>query len=93
MSFDIGTALMTDDITPGDLEAFILALGFPRLAPALKRHIHSVIRIAVAQIDTLQGPGRKLIGDAIAEQARNLAQASGLEIVIPERDAPILNRP
>ena len=93
MSFDIGTAMMTDDITPADLEAFILALGFPRLAPALRRHVQSVIRTAIAQIDTLQVPGRKLIGDAIAEQARNLAPASGLEIAIPERDALILNRP
>ena len=31
--------------------------------------------------------------DAIAEQARNLAQAAELEIVNPERDALILNRP
>ena len=93
MSFDIGIAAMTDEITPADLEAFVLALGFPRLAPALKRHIQSVIRTAVAKIDTLQGPGRKLIGDAIAEQARNLAPAAGLDIGIPERDALILNRP
>lgn len=93
MSFDIGTARMTDDITPADLEAFILDLGFPRFAPALRRHVHSVIKTAVVQIDKLQGPGRRLIGDAIAEQARNLASASGLEIAIPERDALILNRP
>lgn len=93
MSFDIGTAMMTDEVTPADLEAFILALGFPRFAPALKRHIHSVITAAVTLIDTLQGPGRKLIGDAIAEQGRNLASAAGLEIATPERDALILNRP
>ncbi|MBC7737364.1 MAG: hypothetical protein H7245_09145 [Candidatus Saccharibacteria bacterium] len=52
-----------------------------------------IVHTAVMPIDTLQGPGRRLIGDAIAEQARNLAPASGLEIAIPERDALILNRP
>ncbi len=84
---------MTDEITAEDLETFILALGFPAFAPALKRHAQAVIRTAVTQIDTLQGPGSKLIGYAIAEQARHLAPAAGRETTIPERDAVILNRP
>jgi serine/threonine-protein kinase HipA len=93
LSFDIGTAVMTDEITPADLDAFILNLGFPRFAPALKRRVHTLIRSAVLRIDSLQGLQRKQIGDVIAEQARSLATAAALEIAIPERDAIILNRP
>ena len=93
MSFDIGTAIMTDEITPADLDACILDLGFPRFAPTLKRHVQSLIRSAVERIDSQQGLQRKQIGDVIAEQARSLASAAGLEVAIPERDAIILNRP
>lgn len=93
LAFDIGAAKMTDDITAGDLEKLVLDLGFPRFAPALKRRAQSLIRSAVGHIDDLQGPGRKMIGDAIAEQSSQLARALGLLVKIPERDALILNRP
>jgi serine/threonine-protein kinase HipA len=93
LSFNIGSAVMTDEITPADLDAFILNLGFPRFAPALRRHVQSLLRSAIKRIDSLQGLQRKQIGDVIAEQARSLATAAALEIAIPERDAIILNRP
>ncbi len=93
LSFHIGSATMTDDITPADIEALVLALGFPRYTPALRRRVHTLIRAAVERIDGLQGLKRKQVGDAIAEQARNLATAAGLQITIPERDALIVNRP
>lgn len=93
LSFDIGSTKMTDDITPVDLDALVLDLGFPRYTPALRRRVHAMIRAAIERIDGLQGPKRKQIGDAIAEQARNLAAAAALQITIPERDAVIINRP
>ena len=82
LAFDIGAAKMTDDITAGDLEKLVLDLGFPRFAPAQKRRALSLIRSAVGHIDDLQGPGRKMIGDAIAEQSRQLAHALGLSVKI-----------
>ncbi len=34
------TSVSTQEITQADLNALILILGFPRFAPALKRHVH-----------------------------------------------------
>jgi serine/threonine-protein kinase HipA len=93
LSFNIGSAVMTDEITPADLDAFILNLGFPRFAPALKRHVQSLLRSAIKRIDSLQGLQRKQIGDVIAEQARSLATAAALEIAVLKQYAIILNRP
>ena len=93
LSFDIGSAKMTDDITPTDIESVLRNLGFPRYTPALRRRVQALIRTAVERIDGLQSLKRKQVGDAIAEQARNLAPAAGLQVTIPERDALIINRP
>ena len=84
---------MTDDITPADIEALLRDLGFPRFTPALRRRVHTLIRAAVERIDGLQGRKRKQVGDAIAEQTRNLASAAELQIKISQRDALIVNRP
>lgn len=41
----------------------------------------------------LSGLERKRIRDVIAEQARRLAEATGLEMNIPEGDLIVINRP
>lgn len=93
LSFDIGRAQMTDDITGDDIASLVQDLGFPRLTPALSRRMRTIVADVVSHIAEMGGPTRKRIGDAIAEQARWLAPAVGLEINIPERDALVINRP
>ncbi|MDP1669646.1 HipA domain-containing protein [Phaeovulum sp.] len=93
LSFDVGRANMTDKISTADIEALVMDLGFPRMTPALRRRLVSIIGFVAGQIGEMAGPARKRLGDAIAEQARPIAAALGLKIDIPERDAIYLNRP
>lgn len=93
LSFNIGSALMTDDITADDMRAFILALGFPRATSTLFRRLGNIVHTIVAMIPDMNGPKRKRIGDAIAEQARSLVPAVGVDADIPERDLVVINRP
>jgi serine/threonine-protein kinase HipA len=84
---------MTDDITPRDLEQFARDLGFRRITPALRKRLQDIVAAAVGLMGDLSGPERKRIRDVIAEQARWLAKATGLEMEIPEGDLIIINRP
>ncbi|MDS9469696.1 HipA domain-containing protein [Paracoccus sp. MBLB3053] len=93
LSFDIGKARIADEITTEDLATFITALGFPRVTPGQRKRLRELVIGVAAKIPEMSGPIRKRIGDAIAEQAHALAEALGLEMDIPERDAIIINRP
>lgn len=93
MSFDIGQARMTDEVTPADLDTFIRALGYPRTTPTLLSRLRDLVRAVVARIPEMSGPAHKRIGDAMADQTRSLAVALSMRIDIPERDLIILNRP
>lgn len=93
MSFNIGGAAMTDEITRSDIEAFALALGFPRMTSPLLQRLKNIVSAAASMIGNMQGPVRKRIGDAIAEQAKWLSAALDYNVDIPERDAVIINRP
>lgn len=93
LSFDVGRAQMTDDITGEDIASFVRDLGFPRLTPALSRRMRAIVAEVASHIPEMGGPTRKRIGDAIAEQTRWLAAALKVEITIPERDALVINRP
>lgn len=93
LAFDVGSAKMTDAITRDDLDAFVRALGFPRMTPALLNRMRQIVTEVVARIPEMSGPVRKRIGDAMAEQARSLATALEMTIDIPERDLVVLNRP
>lgn len=93
LSFYIGQAKMTDDITPTDLADFTRALGFPRVAPALLARMRGIVADVTGRIDGMAGPARKRIGDVMAEQARSLAGALAMDLAIPERDMISVNRP
>lgn len=93
LAFDIGHAKMTEDIRPADLDAFIRDLGFPRTTPALLTRLRQIVAEVVSRIPEMSGPTRKRIGDAMAFQARALANALDMDIEIPERDLVVLNRP
>jgi serine/threonine-protein kinase HipA len=93
LSFDIGAAIMTDEVTSMGMNAFILAMGFPRITRALMERLRSIVRDIVGKIPDMNGPARKRIGDAISEQAKWIAPAVGEEMVIPERDLIVVNRP
>lgn len=93
LSFKIGSANMTEEITGADIAEFILAVGFPRVTSPLLLRLRSLVASAVHSIGEMQGPVRKRIGDAIAEQARWLSAALAVEIEVPDRDAVIINRP
>lgn len=93
LSFDIGSACMTDDITPEDLITFVEALGYRRMIPALKKRLGAITANIVGRIPDMRGPARKRIGDAIAEQAQWVAAALELDLDIPERDLVVIVRP
>lgn len=93
LSFDIGSARMTDDITSADLIAFVEALGYRRMIPALKKRLGAIAAQIVGRIADMRGPARKRIGDAIAEQANWIAAALELDLDIPERDLVVIVRP
>jgi serine/threonine-protein kinase HipA len=93
LSFDIGSARMTDDIIPPDLIAFAEALGYRRMIPALKKRLGAITAQIVGRIPDMRGPARKRIGDAIAEQANWIATALELDLDIPERDLVVIVRP
>ncbi|MGA0613155.1 hypothetical protein [Paracoccus sp. KR1-242] len=84
---------MADEITTDDLTRFIVALGFPRATPGLLKRLRVRVAAVVAKIPEMGGPGRKRIGDAIAEQAGGLVHALKMDIEIPERDAMVINHP
>ncbi|WP_166461939.1 HipA domain-containing protein [Paracoccus alkanivorans] len=93
LSFDIGKAQMTDEITAENLTGFIGALGFPRVTPALRKRMQEIVRATVGKISDMFGPARKRIGDVISEQAKWLAVALGMDIPVPEGDLIVINRP
>jgi len=93
LSFDIGAARMADEIIAGDLTIFIMALGFPRPTPGLLKRLRELVTDVVAKVPEMRGPGRKRVGDAIAEQAGGRVQALKMNIDIPERDAMVINQP
>ena len=92
LSFNIGRANMTDEISGADIAEFILALGFPRITSPLLERLRTLVVSVVDRIGDMQGPVRKRIGDAMAEQAKWLSAALEAEIEVPDRDAVIINR-
>lgn len=93
LSFDIGSAQMTDEISSSDLNAFVEALGYRRMIPALKKRLQAITEQVVEYIPEMGGPARKRIGDAIAEQAEWLSAALDMDTTIPERDLVVIVRP
>lgn len=93
LSFDVGSAQMTDDITPDDLASLARDLGYRRITPALKKRLTFLTEEIVARIPEMSGPARKRIGDVIAEQARWISGALEMDLNIPERDLVVINRP
>jgi serine/threonine-protein kinase HipA len=93
LSFEIGSANMTDEITPADIQSFVTDLCYPRSTPALRKRMQTMVRDAISHISEEAGPARKAIDDAIAEQATRLASALELQVQIPERDMVVINRP
>lgn len=93
LSFDIGRAQMTDDITTQDLENLIQDLGFPRMTPALRQRLTAILTHQTGRITEMRGPVRKPLGDAMAEQSKWIARALKADIDVPERDLVIINRP
>jgi serine/threonine-protein kinase HipA len=93
LSFDIGSAQMTDEITLADLESFVQELGMRGLTAPIRDRLVSLITAVSHLIDEMNGPARKRLGDAMAEQTGSLARALNLTMEIPERDLVVINRP
>lgn len=92
LSFDIGEAQMTDEITEADLRKFARDLGYRNYNATMKRRLKELAAAVAARIGDMQGPARKLLGDVMAEQVRGLRNAIGSEVDVPERDLVIINR-
>lgn len=93
LSFDIGKAQMTDDLTAADLDEFVRHLGVRGLSSGVQKELGKIVHAVNEVIPDQRGPVFKRLGDAMAEQARWIAPALGLDIKVPERDALVINRP
>ncbi|MCB1310828.1 MAG: HipA domain-containing protein [Sedimentitalea sp.] len=85
-SFRIGAAGRLSDLRPGDLAAFAEAIGFRRFSAGLARRLREVLQSAADQIDSLQGPGFKSLGDALGGQMAELSDRLDLGLIVPARD-------
>jgi len=93
LSFDIGSARMTDDIAFEDLASFAADLGLRGFTAPMRHRLADLVTAVVGQIGGMSGPARKRLGDAMAAQAGCFARALQLEIDVPERDLVVVNRP
>ena len=93
MSFNIGEARMTDEISSEGLLMLLRQLGYRRNTPALRRRMQTIVSEVVMRIPDMHGPSMKRVGDAMAEQCKWIARALLMEIEIPERDLIVINRP
>ncbi|OZB20382.1 MAG: hypothetical protein B7X55_00580 [Rhodobacterales bacterium 34-62-10] len=85
-SFRIGSAERLSDLRPEDLVAFAEAIGFRRFNAGLARGLREVLQSAADQINGLQGPGFKLLGDALGSQMQELSDRLDFDLAIPTRD-------
>lgn len=77
LSFDIGSARRSADITADDLEAFVRALGFRRMIPRLKKRLAQILEETDQRISELSDSAESELGlrEAISEQVRVLRRA------------------
>ena len=85
-SFRIGSAERLSDLGSDDLAAFAGAIGFRRLNAGLLRGLREVLQAAADQIDSLQGPTFKLLGDALGGQMTELFDRLDFDLAVPARD-------
>lgn len=93
LSFDIGAAQMTDEITSEDIAAFAADLGYRRVTPALSKRLQKITQAVIDEKPHMSGPALKRIGDVIAEQSRWIAPAVGLQTELPSGDLIVIRRP
>jgi serine/threonine-protein kinase HipA len=92
MAFRIGTATMADDVTGGDLDVTLRALGgrgFNRVQAARCASIATKLLEAVAE---LPRPAAKGLCDVVRQQATHLSANLGLGLEVPEFDNVPVNR-
>lgn len=90
--FRIGAAVEMGTLRRADYNAFLAAIGFQtgssKTAERRQSKIATELMGAVAgEAAGLNGPRMKLLADMIVDQARKLAEALGVTIALPERDA------
>lgn len=85
-SFGIGNANQLEDLQPGDMELFAVATGYRRLPKSIIRDMAKVLQAAADQIDDLQGPGFKGLGDALSDQMIRMSDNLELDLEVPVRD-------
>ena len=91
-AFALGRAGNIDALTLGDMHLFDEAIGIPgrgsRVFERRSRDFAQAIFSAIAaEIDSLQGPRLKILGDMIAHQLNLLNNVYALDLAIPQRDA------
>ncbi|MDO8984371.1 HipA domain-containing protein [Cypionkella sp.] len=91
-AFSLGRAGNIDALTLGDMHLFDEAIGIPgRGSRAFERRSHDfaqeILSAVAAEIDSLQGPRLKILGDMVAHQLAILNEVYNLDLDIPLRDA------
>lgn len=91
-AFSLGQASNIDALTLDDMHLFDEAIGMPgRGSRAFERRsrdfAQAIFSAIAAEIDGLQGPRLKILGDMIAHQLAILNEVYNLDLAIPERDA------
>jgi serine/threonine-protein kinase HipA len=92
-AFRIGKAARLEELTGEDFPLFLGALGLARAGLRQKQRISELLGAIVASLDRLNGPRLKLLGDMIASRVKHLAEAWGLDVMVPDRDAHIEESP
>ena len=90
--FRIGAAVETGALSRTDYDAFLAAIGFrtgrSKTAERRQSQIAAELIEAVAgEAAGLHGPRMKLLADMIVDQTGKLAEALGVTVALPERDA------
>jgi len=93
MSFRIGTAQMTDEITRDDLDRFAKQLGMRAFTKAHQRMVCAMVEKAVDMMQDMRGPAKKRFRDVLAEQGRHIQAAVDCGIAVPDGDLIVINRP
>ncbi|AZV80948.1 type II toxin-antitoxin system HipA family toxin (plasmid) [Parasedimentitalea marina] len=93
MSFRIGAAQMTDEITGDDLDVFARELGMRSFTKAHQRMVCGMVAKAIDMMKDMRGPVKKRFRDVLAEQGKHLKAAADCGVEIPDGDLIVINRP
>lgn len=86
LAFNIGGASLFDDMTSGDLEAFLTACGVEDMAEFVEQAVVPFIERLETAAGTLRSLGLKLFDDLIGRETDRLVELLSAAVALRERD-------